>query len=171
NDNVVADSLSHLPGDIRNDGIPSTTDPTGCTLQSPESTAWVATRSARPRGSSGGSRESTAESVEVHESPPGPGALAPCRARATLPLPGPQEDRECSHLEILITPALKRLIKDAYGGDVKWQAIIAQLQEKEKTLEEDMPLYPYTLYADGLLWQHFPHLCLCLPTAMVQEIF
>ncbi|KAI5286094.1 monothiol glutaredoxin grx5 [Ascosphaera acerosa] len=34
-----------------------------------------------------------------------------------------------------------------------------------------MPNYPFRLDDDGLLWQTFPHLRLCLPTTMEKEIF
>ncbi|KAI5299632.1 hypothetical protein KEM55_001933, partial [Ascosphaera atra] len=39
-----------LPDDNTDDGIPSTTNPTGCTLQPPDTMAWVAPRSAQHRG-------------------------------------------------------------------------------------------------------------------------
>ncbi|KAI5303003.1 hypothetical protein KEM55_000773, partial [Ascosphaera atra] len=169
-DNVVADTLSRLPGDNADDGIPSTTDLTGCTLQ-PPATALATTRSKRRRDRAGSSPSPPQGALEARSHASGGEATPQCSGRVELPLPDPREDRQHGHSEISITPALKRRIQSHYKDDPKWSALIEQLQEKKKTLGEDMPTYPYAVDDDGLLWLRSPHLRLYLPSHMTREVF
>ncbi|KAI5310914.1 hypothetical protein KEM55_002589 [Ascosphaera atra] len=147
-DNVVADALSRLPGDNADDGIPSTTDPTGCTLQ-PPATALVTTRSKRRRDRSGAFLSPPHGAIEAPPHASAGEATPQHPGQVELPLHDPREDRQHGHSEISITLAFKRRIQSRYKDDPKWRALIEQLQEKKKGLRADMPAYPYAVDDDG----------------------
>lgn len=182
-DNTMADALSRNPGIKGYDGIPSTTDPTGCTLDPLPQHAMVTTRAKRSRQVS--SLPETNEkylmaSLDNNNINPNDSADPPLppsqdRQQLTMALPDDiRENRKQSYTEILVSEEIKTRALEGYKHDPKWTRIISQLDSKAKDAERTgrmIPEYPFYLDESRLLWQRFPHLRLCLPTSMEQEIF
>lgn len=179
-DNIMADALSRNPGDYEDDGIPSTTDPTGCTLEPLTEHVFVATRSQAKRKTSGGPAKGSIpvsssqkgqkrSNFEIRISP-----TSGSHQRIEVPISTAiREDRKSASVEVLVSEDIKEKARQGYQGDPKWKNLIEDLtarKGKADTTGRKMPELPFYLDADGLLWQRFPHLRLCVPSSMEKEI-
>ncbi|KZZ87858.1 Chromo domain-like protein [Ascosphaera apis ARSEF 7405] len=113
-DNIMADALSRNPGDYEDDGIPSTTDPTGCTLEPLPEHVFVATRSQAKRKTSGGPAKGSTpvsssqkgqkrSNFEIRISP-----TSGSHQRIEVPISTAiREDRKSASVEVLVSEDIK----------------------------------------------------------------
>ncbi|KZZ96408.1 reverse transcriptase [Ascosphaera apis ARSEF 7405] len=150
-DNTMADALSRNPGIKGYDGIPSTTDPTGCTLDPLPQHAMVTTRAKRSRQVS--SLPETNEkdlmaslgnnSINPNDSADPPLPPSQDRQQLTMALPdGIRENRKQSYTEILVSEKIKTRALEGYKHDPKWTRIISQLDSKAKDAERTGRMIP-----------------------------